>query len=75
MPRRTRWIAGFLSATAAALIAECWASWDTDPDTVPWTELIVTYIPGEVTAALIGALLLWLPVHFAIRYYRRRSPR
>lgn len=70
--RRWVWVAGFLTATAAALVAECWASWDSDPDTVPWTELIVTYIPGEVTLAVLGALVVWLPAHFLVRYRRRR---
>lgn len=72
MSRRARWIAGFLSATAIALGAECWASWDADPDTAPWTELIVRYIPGEVTLAVIGALMVWVPAHFFIRYRRKR---
>jgi hypothetical protein len=71
MSRRTAWIAAFLTTTAAALIAECWASWDSSPDTVPWTDLIVAHVPGEVTAAAIGALVVWLPLHFAIRYRRR----
>jgi hypothetical protein len=70
---RARWIAAFLTLTAAALGMECWASWDSSPDTVPWTELIVEHIPGEVTAAAIGALGLWLPVHFGLRYWRRRQ--
>ena len=69
---RTRWIATFLGLTAAALGMECWASWDGSPDTVPWTALIVQYIPGEVTAAAVGALVVWLPVHFGLRYWRRR---
>lgn len=69
---RTRWIAVFLGLTASALGMECWASWDGSPDTVPWTALIVEYIPGEVTAAVIGALGLWLPAHFGLRYWRRR---
>lgn len=70
MPRRV-WIAGFLGGTALLLVAECWASWDADPGTVPWTDLITTHVPGEVTAAAIGALVVWLPLHFAIRYRRR----
>lgn len=68
---RRWWITGFLGVTAAALIAECWASWDADPDTVPWTDLIVRYVPGEVTYVAIVALLAWLPAHFWRRYRRR----
>lgn len=72
MSRRGRWIAGFLAGTALLLGAECWASWDGSPDTVPWTDLIVQYVPGEVTLAAIAALVVWLPVHFFVRYRRKR---
>jgi hypothetical protein len=71
MSRRTWWVAAFLAVTSAALGAECWASWDGSPDTMPWTDLIVRYVPGEVTLAVLGALLVWLPVHFFVRYRRR----
>lgn len=71
MMTRARWIAAFLALTGTALGMECWASWDADPDTVPWTELIVTHVPSEVTAAAIGALVVWLPAHFWVRYRRR----
>jgi hypothetical protein len=62
---------GFLGATAAVLGWEILASWDGDPGTSPWTDLIVTYIPGEITAVLIGGLVAWLPVHFGLRYWRK----
>lgn len=62
---------GFLAATAAVLGWEIFASWDGDPGTSPWTDLIVTYIPGEITAVLIGGLVMWLPVHFGLRYWRK----
>ena len=62
---------GFLAATGAVIAWELYASWDGDPGTAPWTDLIVTYIPGEVTAAIIGGLVAWLPVHFGIRYWRK----
>jgi len=63
--------AWFLGATAAVLGWELFASWDGDTGTSPWTDLIVTYIPGEVTAAILGGLIVWLPVHFGLRYYRK----
>lgn len=72
MSRRGVWIAGFLGVTAGALTAECWASWDTDPDTVPWTELIVTYVPDELALFVIVGLIGWVPVHF-VRRYRRKN--
>lgn len=71
MSRRTAWRAVFLGLTAVVLGMEVWASADGDPETDPWTDLIVQYIPGEVTAVLIGGLALWLPVHFGLRYGRR----
>lgn len=62
---------GFLGVTGTALIWELVASFDDDPETWPWTDLITEYVPGEVTVAVIGALMAWVPVHFAKRYKRR----
>lgn len=73
MSKRGKWVAAFLSVTALALVLEVWASYDKSPDTVPWTDLIVQYIPGEITALLIGGLCLWLVVHFGIRYWRKHK--
>jgi hypothetical protein len=67
--------AGFLGATAAVLGWELFASWDGDTGTSPWTDLIVAYLPGEVTAAILGGLIVWLPVHFGIRYWRKAQGR
>lgn len=66
---------GFLSATALVLFWELIAAFDGDPETMPWTDMIVAFVPGEVTAAVLGALLLWLPVHFGLRYYRKARKR
>lgn len=65
----------FLSATAAVLVWELVAAFDGDPRTMPWTELIVTYVPGEVAAVLLGGLIAWLPVHFGLRYWRKSRGR
>lgn len=65
------WIAGFLSLTVLAIIAECFAAFDDSAETVPWTDLIVEYVPGEIFAVVLGALMLWVPVHFGIRYYKK----
>lgn len=62
---------GFLGITGTAIVWELVASFDGNATTWPWTDLITEYIPGEVTAALIGALVAWLPIHFAKRYKRR----
>lgn len=63
---------GFLAVTCAAIGWELFASFDDDRSTYPWTDLIVEYVPAEVTIAVIGALVLWLPTHFGIRYWRRK---
>jgi hypothetical protein len=65
------WITVFLAVTGVALVMECWASWDGDPSTTPWTDLIVTYVPGELTLAVIAGLVVWVPVHFWLRYRRK----
>lgn len=69
---KTAWRVGFLGVTALAIGMELWASFDGDADTEPWTDLIVSYVPGEVTALAIGGLVTWLAVHF-IRRYRRKN--
>lgn len=71
MSKRNGWRAGFLTVTALAIVAELVASFDKSDETDPWTDLIVEYVPGEVTAVLIGGLAVWLPVHFGLRYWRR----
>lgn len=70
---KDKWKPIFLAATAIVLGMEIYASWDGSEQTTPWTDLVVTYIPGEVTAVLLGGLLAWLPVHFGIRYWRKRQ--
>lgn len=70
---RWRYRLPFLTFTALAIVTECWFAWDGNPQTEPWTELIVTYIPDEVTMLAIGGLSLWLLVHFGKRYWKRRS--
>lgn len=71
---RTRWRAAFLSVTALAIVLELVAVLDGRPDTEPWTDLIVTYVPMEVTALAVAGLSGWLAVHFGVRYWRRRRP-
>jgi len=63
----------FLGLTALVLGMEVFASFDGNPDTRPWTEEIVDFVPGEVAAVGIGGLSLWLIVHFARRYYRKHA--
>lgn len=72
---RNRWRLAFLTVTGLALAMELWAVFDGNPDTDPWTDLIVTYVPMEIAAAAIGGLSLWLVVHFGLRYWRRHRDR
>lgn len=73
MSPATRWRIGFLGLTAVVLGMEIWASADGNPDTDPWTDLIVRHVPGEVTALAIAGLAGWLGVHFGLRYWRKRK--
>lgn len=75
MTSRNRWRAGFLAVTALAIVMELVAAFDGRADTDPWTSLIVTYVPELVTYGAIGALVVWLPVHFWRRYRRRTGDR
>ena len=68
-PKQKAWIAGFLGVTVLAIVAELVAAFDPSTETIPWTDLIVEYVPWEAAAAVFGALAVWLPVHFAYRYY------
>jgi hypothetical protein len=70
--KRAVFTVAFLAVTAVALVMECWASWDGNAGTIPWTYLIVRYVPGEVFAFGFGGLVVWLTVHFALRYAHRR---
>jgi hypothetical protein len=67
----TRWRIAFLALTAAVLGLEIWASADGNPNTDPWTDLIVRHVPGEITALAIGGVCLWLVAHFGVRYWRK----
>ena len=73
--QRNAWRAGFLLVTAGALVMECAAAWDGNPNTDPWTDLITTYIPWQVALAAFGALVIWVPTHFWVAYRRRMQAR
>jgi hypothetical protein len=70
-----RWRIAFLGLTGLVIGMEIWASADGNPDTRPWTDEIVSTIPGEVTALAIAGLCGWLSVHFAVRYIRKARAR
>ncbi|HET9788329.1 MAG TPA: hypothetical protein VFP47_14425 [Pyrinomonadaceae bacterium] len=70
---KTGWRVAFLGITALAIAMELWASFDGNPYTEPWTDLIVAYIPGEIIALAIGGLATWLAVHFIKRYQQKED--
>lgn len=71
MKPSTIWRTAFLVLTGFVLAMEIWASADGNPDTDPWTDLIVRHVPGEITALAIAGLAGWLGVHFGLRYWRK----
>lgn len=75
MSGRNWWRVAFLGLTSVVVGMEIWASADGNPSTDPWTDLIVEYVPGEVTALAIAGLAGWLAVHFGRRYWRRAKNR
>ena len=62
------WTWLFLGVTATALGMEIFASTEQHDSNWAWTNYIVEYIPGEVTAFAIAGLSGWLAVHFYRRY-------
>ena len=75
MTRRTLARVAFLTVTAGAIAMELWYAFDGDKDTEPYTTLIVDYVPGPVTAAVILFLMWWVPTHFRDAYKRGRKPK
>lgn len=73
MTFRQYWILLFLSLTGLVIAMELLAACDNNPDTVPWTALIVEYINVEIAMFLIGGLSLWLIVHFGRAYYKKHK--
>lgn len=72
--KRKAWTIGFLTITMAALGMEFYAGLDNSPNTVPWTELISSYIPQPITVSVLVLLATWLPVHFR-HSYTNTSPK
>lgn len=71
---RRLWVPVFLVLTAGALGMELWAGLDSSPSTVPWTDLVSTYVPQPVTVTALTVLAAWLPVHFAHHYASEGKP-
>lgn len=73
--RRTGFTVGFLAVTTLAIVLELLAAFDGDPDTTPWTHLLVDHVPAPVTFAAILVLIVWTPWHFWHAYRQRREPK
>jgi hypothetical protein len=73
MSAATRWRIAFLGLTGLVIGMEILAACDASPATRPWTTEIVGAVPMEATFAAIGALVLWLPIHFWVAYRRKRE--
>jgi hypothetical protein len=71
MTRKTVLSIAFLSITGVAVGMEVWFAVDHDSATVPWTNLLATYVPAPITFAAIALLLSWLPGHMIEAYARR----
>ncbi len=60
----------FILATLGVIVWEMAYAWDHNPDTMPWTDLLATYVPAPVTYGLLALLVAWLPGHIAYAYLR-----
>lgn len=73
MSRRTAWTVGFLAGFAAWIAAELLAAFDSDPNTVPLTALIVDHVPLWYGFPIVVAFAVWLVAHFWIYWHQRKK--
>jgi hypothetical protein len=66
------WSIVFLILTAMPIGMELVAGLDSNPNTVPWTDLITRYVPWPIALGAYIALAAWLPLHFWAHYRRKR---
>ena len=65
------WITWVLVAIGGFFAIETPAVLNDEPgDTL--TEHVVAWVPGEPLVAVFGGLVVWLAVHFGVRYARNR---
>ena len=65
------WTVIFLGITALAIFLELLAVFDKNPNTLPWTSYVATYIPVWIGLPLIVGFAIWLVVHFVNRYRKQ----
>lgn len=70
--KRNTWIILFLSVTGLAILMELWGALGPDPNTfMPWTSLIIQYIPMWIGFPVIVLFAGWLIYHFYY-WYRKQ---
>jgi hypothetical protein len=73
MKNKTKWGIGFLGVTALAIIMEFLAALDNNPDTIPWTQYIVTYIPEYLFFGILLGGIYWVTNHFIKKYMEKKK--
>ncbi len=66
--KKKQWTIVFLGITALTILLEIFASFDGNPNTIPWTSYIVRYIPVWVGLPIIIGFAIWLVAHFVKKY-------
>lgn len=59
------WVWGWVAILLGLALYEFWSGWGTGKHTPMLTQVTVHYVPWYVTLPF----LLWLQVHFALRYF------
>ena len=67
--KNKQWTIIFLGITALALFLEIFESFEGNPNTIPWTKYIVTYVPVWIGLPIIIGFAIWLIIHFVNKYY------
>lgn len=76
MLTRRQWAkVGMVVVSLLWLMWELWAANDGNTDTTPLTVVVVEGVPWWVTMPVIAVLVVWLPIHFWVRYQRRKEGR
>lgn len=71
--RRAVITGAFLTVTVTAVGMEVWFATDSDPDTLPWTTLLVDNVPGPIILAAVAVLTSWIGPHFIEAIAKRKA--
>jgi len=72
MENKTKWNISFLGVTVLVIIMELFAIFDNNPNTAPWTTLIINNIPSWAFFSFLGAFAFWVFGHFAKGYNKHK---